>query len=62
MTPKQMRAIREKMDLSQAEFAEKIGVNARTWRRWELGERPIPAPVEHLVRMILMLKEKEEAA
>lgn len=61
MTALQLQRIRAKLGLTQAEAAAKIGVHGRTWRKWELGERPIPDPVEHLVRMILMLKEKEAA-
>lgn len=61
MTPKQLKAIRAKMGKTQAEAAAGIGVDARTWRRWELGERKIPTPVEHLVRMMLINAERADA-
>ena len=64
MTPKQLKAIRAKLGLSQAQLADKLGVHPRTMRRWELGEREISGPVEHLIRIIAinMKKDAEEAA
>jgi DNA-binding transcriptional regulator YiaG len=52
MTGDQLRRLRFRWDLSQAAAAALIGVDGRTWRRWELGERNIPEPVARLVRLI----------
>ncbi len=59
MTPKQLQKIRTKLGLTQAEFADKVGVHERSWRKWELGERPVPAMAEHLIRIIAINIEKD---
>lgn len=38
-TPKQIAALRQRLGLTQAEIAEKIGVSRVTWGYWELGTR-----------------------
>lgn len=43
MTAAQLRAARLKMNLSQGELAEPLGVDERTVRRWENEEREIPS-------------------
>lgn len=49
MTPRHLRRWREQRGLTQQEAGEWYGLPpahaARTWRRWELGERPIPGPL-----------------
>ena len=42
MTPSQLTAAREGLDLSQAELARTLGVAANTVNRWEAGTRSIP--------------------
>lgn len=41
-TPDQLRALRARLDLTQAEAAEKVGVSRRAWASWE-GEEKTPA-------------------
>lgn len=54
MTPKQFKAAREKLGLSQAKLAEKIRVSgSRTIRRWERSEREIPGPVQILIERMV---------
>jgi DNA-binding transcriptional regulator YiaG len=58
MTPEQLRAAREKLGLTQPEFAEAFGVSLRAVGGWEQGvrngrEHAIPAPVAKLVKMAL---------
>lgn len=56
LTPKQIRAIREKLKLTQAEAADKIGVARRTWMYWESearGQAPSPAAA----RLIKLLEQ-----
>ncbi|OGA40815.1 MAG: hypothetical protein A3G24_28450 [Betaproteobacteria bacterium RIFCSPLOWO2_12_FULL_62_13] len=36
MKGKDIKRIREKLDLSQSEFAELVGVNLRTLQNWEI--------------------------
>ncbi|RBB38999.1 XRE family transcriptional regulator [Burkholderia reimsis] len=34
-----LRALREQLGITQAQAAELMRVNLRTWQKWELGER-----------------------
>jgi len=52
MTHTQYRALLAKLDLSQVAAANLVGADPRTGRRWALGERPIPACVAILLRLI----------
>ncbi|MBI5814581.1 MAG: helix-turn-helix domain-containing protein [Nitrospinae bacterium] len=46
----QIKAIREKMDLSQAQFAELMGVSKRTLQEWEQGRcKPTGAALKLLM-------------
>ena len=53
MNATELQRIRAKLEITQAEAAKRIGVDERTWRRWELSERQIPPPVAMLMRMIV---------
>jgi DNA-binding transcriptional regulator YiaG len=55
MPPEELRAIRTEMGDTQAQAAERYGVDLRSYKRWELGERSIPGPV--VVLSGLLLKE-----
>ena len=48
-----LRALRESSDLSQREFAELIGAALNSFRMWDSGQRPVPAPVLPRARDIL---------
>jgi len=52
MTYKTFRAIRDRLGLTQAAFAERIGVAERTVRHWEAGDRKVPEPVVRLLKTI----------
>jgi len=52
MTAAEIRQLREELGLSQAHAAKMLGVNDRTWRRWELSESEMPAPA---VRLLLVM-------
>jgi transcriptional regulator with XRE-family HTH domain len=41
------------LGLTQAGAAKLLGVDARTSRRWALGEREVPPPVSRLLLFIL---------
>lgn len=54
MTPLELRAIREGLDLTQAAFAPLVGAKGdRTVRMWESGQRKIPLSVEMLAHGLL---------
>ena len=48
--PGEIKGIREKLDVSQAEFAEMIGVSKRTLQEWEQGRcKPTGAALKILM-------------
>ncbi len=52
MTHDEYRTLLAALGLSQVGAAQLLGVDARTSRRWALGERDIPAPAERFLRYI----------
>lgn len=44
MKPAEIRNMRRALDLSQAQFAEHLGVGIATVQRWEIGSS-IPSPM-----------------
>lgn len=55
MTPKQLEKAGRDLygEQWQTALARRIGVDDRTVRRWFAGDRAIPAPVAHLIALIL---------
>ncbi len=49
MNLERLREIRETLDLTQREMAEKLKVSKSTYGRWETGEKIIP--LKHLVNL-----------
>lgn len=49
--PEDVCAIREKLDLSQSEFALLIGVSVATLQNWEQGRRRPGGPARALLRI-----------
>lgn len=49
MTREELRAIRQKLGLSQLALAEKVGVSLRAVVHWEGGTRKIPEPAARLI-------------
>lgn len=47
MTKEQLVALRERLNLTQQELADTLGVDRVTLARWEIGARAIP-PFLHL--------------
>lgn len=60
MKPKDYRAALEKLGISQGQAATALGVDARTSRRWALGERAIPHAVAIVLRLMHHYKLKPE--
>ena len=52
MTSKQLRAIRKRLDWTQVEFAERLGIHPNTLARQERGEKGIGGAVEKLARLL----------
>jgi putative transcriptional regulator len=49
--PVDIKAIRDRLGKTQAEFAEMIGVSAATLRNWEQGRRTPEGPARALLRV-----------
>jgi putative transcriptional regulator len=47
-----VKAIRERLGLSQASFAELMGVSVRTLQNWEQGRREPEGPAKALLRVV----------
>ncbi len=60
MKGRELKAIREQLELTQAEFARELGVTPNSVARWERGEMNIRGPVERLARLLLELKRKKQ--
>jgi transcriptional regulator with XRE-family HTH domain len=53
-TPKKIRALRQRLGLTIAQAAEKVGVQPRTWYGWELpSQKRRPSP-SHAILLHLM--------
>lgn len=57
MKASQFRAAEERFGLEKQDFASLLGVDARTTRRWRMGDRPIPKTVARLIVMMLHSKK-----
>jgi transcriptional regulator with XRE-family HTH domain len=52
MTSKQLRAILDRLELSQQRAARLLGIDARTMRRYVLAEVSIPEPIAIIFRLL----------
>lgn len=53
MTSEEFKATRERLKLTQAQLAYKIGLSERSIRYYEQGGRSVPAPVSILLETFL---------
>jgi putative transcriptional regulator len=51
--PPEIRNVRERLNVSQNEFALMIGVSVRTLQNWEQGRREPDGPAKALLRIAL---------
>lgn len=49
MTPAELKRLRARLGLTQAQLAERLGVDRNTVTRWEMGLRKISEPVSRLL-------------
>ncbi|HNT35700.1 MAG TPA: NadS family protein [bacterium] len=52
-----IKMVRRKLKVSQAEFAMMVGVSARTLQNWEQGRRQPVGPAKALLRVAVMNPE-----
>ena len=53
MTPNQIRTLRKRLNLTQEQFAAKVGVASNTVARWERGEIGMKATTGRLIELLL---------
>lgn len=56
MPATEIRAIRDRLNLTQAEFADRLGVSQATVSLWEAGER---RPTGSAVRLMYMIASEK---
>jgi len=59
MTPDELKAIRARLGLTQAQLAEQLGVERNTVNRWEMGLLPIQKITELAVKYLVSKKRKK---
>jgi len=60
MTPKQIRALRKELNLTQQELADRVGAQRVSVARWEIGSsRPTGAYLKLLLEVSEKAKEKK---
>ena len=59
MTPDKIKAARERAGLSTTDAARLVHVSERNWRRWESGDRQMPAGAWELFN--IKLEQSNEA-
>lgn len=50
--PKLMREIRDRLDLNQAEAADRIHISQSQWSSFESGKRQPTRPIAHLIELL----------
>src|SRR5271154_5828721 len=54
LAPKEVRFLRQHMDLTQAELGAKLRVSDQTVARWEKGETPLSGPADLMLRVLFL--------
>lgn len=64
LAPKEVRFLRNTMNLTQAQLADMLGNNSQSVARWEKGECEMPGTAEKLLRAVFLasLMGEEELA
>lgn len=57
-TPAELKSIRLSFGLSQADFAQLLGIHLQTWCKWERGVQKQPAIADTALRLLI---EKRDA-
>jgi DNA-binding transcriptional regulator YiaG len=56
LSPKEIRFLRNTMELTQSELGRWIGQSSQQVARWEKGQSDIPGPADRLIRAIFLLR------
>jgi DNA-binding transcriptional regulator YiaG len=60
LSPKEIRFLRNTLDLTQAELAERLGNTSQSVARWEKGECEMPGAAEKLLRALFLVSVMTE--
>ncbi len=60
ITAEEIRSIRRKLELTQAEFARLVNVSKKTIERWETGGKEITGPIVTLAKLLLEYPQIKE--
>jgi transcriptional regulator with XRE-family HTH domain len=52
LTPEELKRLRLRLDLTQTELADQLGVARNTVTRWETGARKIAPPIAIAIRAV----------
>jgi DNA-binding transcriptional regulator YiaG len=61
LAPKEVRFLRNTMNLTQAQLAEMLGNNSQSVSRWEKGECEMPGTSEKLLRAVFLASLMSDA-
>lgn len=60
LTREEIKSLRKKLNLTQAEFAELVNVSVKTIERWETEEKPVTGPIVTLRKFLLEYPQMSE--
>ncbi len=60
ITGTEIKGLRKRLELTQAEFAKLVNVSLKTIERWEAGEKGITGPIVTMIRILEEYPQLEE--
>jgi len=61
MEGEELRRIRERLGLTQAEMADRLGIHSNSLARLERGERAISEPTARLASLLAKMKKSDKS-
>ncbi|SEF91372.1 helix-turn-helix domain-containing protein [Lachnospira multipara] len=55
-----IRKIREELNMSQSQFANKFHLSVKTLQRWEQGKTKVPESIYYMINKIYELEKKDK--
>ncbi|WP_081669480.1 helix-turn-helix domain-containing protein [Lachnospira multipara] len=55
-----IRKIREELNMSQSQFANKFHLSVKTLQRWEQGQTKVPESIYYMINKIYELEKKDK--
>lgn len=60
LTGREVRFLRRRMDMTQAELAKVLRTDVQTVARWEKGQSKLSGPADELMRLVYLLETGED--